>query len=289
MAEQQVVEQPVNQQQQESAQQSAPEVDYKKQFEELSGKYKEIESKYTEEVETARNMDSYFQQDTVAKQRAQLWLQAKGDQSQFNELLKTLDTSSAKPQKEVQQAPAFDEKKLEAMLEQKLQSRLDPVYTRNAELDQERSKAELFKSEPWMTNEKYAEFETKYGKKIEQIATGIFKSMGPFITQSERQAAADKAYSQAHGQFAHMTDQELVRVFMADDRDKFIAEGRRPAPRLPNGMVDNVNTGKAPELLKQLKQKYLSIEGNHQAVAKLCEEFAPQLGMDADQVHKLLD
>jgi len=140
-----------------------------------------------------------------------------------------------------------------------------------------------------MTNEKYAEFETKYGKKIDEIATGIFKSMGPFLTQSDRQSAADKAYQQAHGQFAHMTDQELVRVFMADDRDKFIAEGRRPAPRLPNGMVDNVNTGKAPELLKQLKQKYLSIEGNHQAVAKLCEEFAPQLGMDADQVHKLLD
>ena len=285
-----VVEQTVNQPQQESTQQSAPEIDYKKQYEEMSGKYKEIESKYTEEVETARNMDSYFQQDTVAKQRAQLWLQAKGDQSQFNELLKTLETSSTKPrQREEQQAPAFDEKRLDALLESKLQSRLDPVYTRNAELDQERSKAELFKSEPWMTNEKYNEFETKYGKKIDEIATSIFKNMGPFITQSERKTAADKAYAQAHGQFAHMTDQELVRVFMADDRDKFIAEGRRPAPRLPNGMVDNVNTGKAPELLKQLKQKYLSIEGNHQAVAKLCEEFAPQLGMDADQVHKLLD
>src|SRR6185295_19688857 len=154
MADQQTVQQP----QQEQQAQPVATVDYQKQFEELNGKYKELESKYAEEAETSKNMDAYFTEDSVAKARATAWLQSKREGKSFEELVKSLEASSVKPSKEKDVAqPQFDEKNLEQLLEQKLQSRLEPIYGQNAEREQQQAKADLFKSEPWMDEEKYKE------------------------------------------------------------------------------------------------------------------------------------
>ena len=286
MADQQTVQQP----QQEQQAQPVATVDYQKQFEELNGKYKELESKYAEEAETSKNMDAYFTEDSVAKARATAWLQSKREGKSFEELVKSLETPSVKPQKEKETpvAAAFDEGKLKQLVDRELQSRLEPIYGQNAEREQQQAKADLFKSEPWMDEEKYKEYETRYGKKIDEIATRQLQGMGPFLTQAERQSAIKNAYQAAHGAYAHFSEEELVRIFMPDHRDKFIAEGRRPAPKLPPGMGDSMSVGKAPELLKQLKTKFADVEGNHQAVAKLCEEYSSKLGASPEEVYAML-
>lgn len=287
--------QPVAQEAQPSVQPQAPqaqaEPDYKQQFEELKGKYGELEGKYKEAESLTQNLDSFLSTDEIAQQRGRLWVQAKGDPEKFRELVKSAEGQQAtpKPKGPEQQAPILDESKIAQMVKRNMEPLLDPIREKNAEMDVERSKAQLFKEEPWMTEDKYKEFETKFGKTIDEITQREFAGMGPFMTQAERQNAYKQAENRAYSYFSQLSDTDLVRKFMSEDRDKWIAEGRRPAPKLPDGMVNNLPTGKAPELMTQLQQKYKTVQGNGKKVAELCQEYAPQLGMPIEKVFSLLN
>ena len=266
-------------------------VDYQKQFEEMSGKYKELEGKYGEAESVSKNIEAYLNQDTVAAERAKIWAESQRSGKDFREMVKSLE--NPKPEKQVReqqtQQPIFDENKVLDKLYARLKPTLDPVFEQQAAMSLEKDKAQLFKDEPWLTEGSYKEFEVRYGKRIDELASSILSTKGPFISSSERKQAQDDAYAEAHGKFAHLGEKQLLNLFMGDERDKFIAGGRRPAPKLPNGMVDNLPTGKAPELLKQLKTKYSQIHGKADEVAKLCEEFAPQLGQTPEQVYAMLE
>jgi hypothetical protein len=262
--------------------------DYGKLYSELEGKYKALESQYSEDKATLENVDSWLRTDTETAKRAELWNRSQQEKKDYNELLKSLGTSGEKPRQEA--APVFDENKLAESVMKRIQPMLSPLTEKQAEMELANSRAQLFKDEPWLTEDSYKEYETRYGKKIDEVASRIFASKGPFVSQVQRQQAQEEAYNQAHSQYAHLSERELLRLFMGDERDKAIAEGRRGPAKLPPGMVDsNLPPGKAPELLKQLRVKYAEVEGNAPKVAALCEEFASKLGTSSEEVHKLLD
>ena len=267
------------------------EPDYKQLYEETSGKFKDLEGKYKEAESGLQNFESFIGMDDEVRRRGQLYIESIQSKKDYKELLKSQDTQTAttQPKGPTQQAPVFDESKLAKMIEQRVDPLLAPLRERNAEAEVERSKTQIFKQEPWMTEEKYKEFEVKFGKKIDELAQRELAGMGPFLTQAERQKASEQALSRAYQSYAAFSDADLVRAFMGEDRDKWIAEGRRMAPKLPDGMVDNLPVGKAPELLTQLKQAYKSIQGNGKAVASLCQEYAPKLGRTEEQVYALLE
>lgn len=286
MAETQTIEQT---QQPEQTQQQPTEqttVDYKKQYEELQAKHSESE-------EAIKNFEQYFNTDTVAAQRAKAYLQAVRDGKDPQDAWKALETPQDKPKKN--QAPEFDKDALINEALSKLRPEIESVKMSQkvqteqaASLALERDKAKLFKDEPWLTDELYTEFDEKFGKKISELTSQILSNKGPFLTSSEKQAAIESAENQALGMFSHLSDKQLLHLFMGEHRDKYIANGRPSAQKLPEGMATDLPTGKAPQLLEQLKKAYKAAEGNGSKVADLVKEFSPKLGMSEEKVYALV-
>jgi len=268
-------------------------VDYQKQYEELNSKYSELEKTYKEDQSAMQLLEGYLQKDEVAASRARVYLQATKEGKDFNEMLKAMEIpgTKAKTQKEeAPQQPQFDPKKIEEIVNSRLQSSLDPIREKAAEMDVERSKTQIFKDNPWMNEDSYKEFEKRFGEQVDALAQKAYQNMGPFMTRQDAQRALEQAKAFAYSKYEHLTDSQLVNFFMQNERDKWIAEGRRVSPKLPNGMVDNLPTGKSPQLVDQLRKAYRAVEGNTTKVGKLFEEYGPQLGIQNEtQFFKLVE
>ncbi len=271
--------------------QVAPTQDWQKSYTELEAKYKALEPKVSEYESTVNNIEEYLREDEVAAKRAQAWADARRQGKSFKDVVAALEKQSTEkttvqPAQTVQ--PTFDEGKLLQSLMSKIEPILTPIQEKNADMEVERDKMEAQRANPWLTEEKWTEFEKRYEAKVTEKAKAYFSQKGPFLRNSDSEQAAKESMMKAHGEFSGFSTQELLRVFMAEDMEKFIADGKRADVTLPPGMVSKLKTGTNPALLTQLKQKYQSIRGNHKAVAELCEEYAPQLGMDEEAVWNLL-
>ena len=286
---------PVQQDQQnQDVQVQSNEPDYKKLYEETQGKVKEYEGKVSELSEVSSRMDEYFNKDGVAAERARLYLQALNEKKNPEDLWKAWETTKFGQHQATKDSPAFDREAMKQELLREIQPTLESVTQSQkvqaeqaASLALERDKAQIFKDEPWMTEDLYQEYEKRFGKQIAEMTGKILANQGPFLTQAQKAKATQNAENQALGMYAHLPEKQLLNLFMSDHRDKFIAEGRRPAPKMPEGMATDLPTGKAPQLLDQLKKAYKAVEGTSKVTA-LIKEFAPQLGLTEEKTYALV-
>lgn len=270
--------------------------DFQKMYEEASGKIKDLESKYQESSQTMSNLDAWLRADADSMKRADAWIQAQREGKKPEELWASL---GPKPEVKPKKDDGIDVESLKGEIRQNLLKELQPTLetlstAQRAQMEQaatiqmERDKAQLFKEEPWLTEEAYKEYEGRFGKKINEIASSILQNQGPFITPAQKQQAEQRATDQALMMYSHLSEKQLLHLFMDDHRSKFLTEGRRAAPKLPEGMVTDLPPGKAPQLLNQLKQKYKTVEGDGKKVAALMAEYAPQLGLSEEKVYSLV-
>jgi hypothetical protein len=244
----------------------------------------EYNSKVSELNEYQRqiqNATQFIETDPEVKQRLDLYARSFKDNKPYQDLVKEWESSrNAKNAPKETPTQGMTPEQIQQIIDKRLEASTRPFVETQAKQIQKESQEAILKSNPWATEKDWDVFSQRFDNMVNQKAAKIAQDNYPRMSQKE-------AFDRAVSSFVDVDDNILWDSLMKSEREEAILGKRRATPKLPDGMVDNVRTGKDPDLMDKLKRAYQSIEGDGEKVASLLKEYAPQFGIDANNYSEI--
>jgi hypothetical protein len=241
--------------------------------------YKAVLAERDEFQRTVRNAEMFIESDPDVKERLGLYGKSFSEKKPYQDLVKEWEAS--KQAKNAPVAPAkpqdagMTQAQIQEMVRRELQTSTQPFIEAQAKQATKEAKENIQKANPWVTDKDWETYDKKFTDYCQQKSQEIKQQDKRYPPISDKDA-----FNMAVNAFVDTPDEMLFNYFMKEEIGESILGKRRSAPRLPEGMVDGISTGKDPDVLDKARRAYKAIEGNPEAVAKLVGEYAPQLGVD---------
>lgn len=246
--------------------------------------YTSTMSELNEMKRQLNNASQFIETDPDVKQRLELYAKSFKENKPYQDLVK--EWEATKNGKNTQKEPTpqgMTPEQIEQIINRRLEASTKPFIETQAKQIQKESQETILKANPWATEKDWEVFNQRFDELVNGKAQRIAQENYPRMSQKE---AFDKAVSS----FVDVDDNILWDSLMKSEREEAILGKRRMAPKLPDGMVDKIPTGKDPDLMDKMKRAYQAIEGDGEKVAQLLKDFAPQFGIDTNdyaQIKKL--
>lgn len=259
-------------------QNSTPQIDPKEfeTYKEKAANWDRYNSQFEGGVEGlesfARRADAFIKDPAIAP-LLNKWMEGKPLTVAEN---KKLNDSGAKEQvrKEAEPKEFFDPR-----VDQLLQQQQDMV----AEMKHKQERSQLQSELPWLSNEKYAEFNKKFIDAVTPLAKNVQREDPRLSFDEAFQIAASRNYG-------NVSLKTLLIELMPEDWTNHVAGKMPRATPLPPGMRDGMKVGNAPSRIEQAKKAYEAAEadGDPKAMAKARLDLAHDLNVDADEAMKYI-
>ncbi len=239
--------------------------------------YNKLVSERDEAVRTVRNAEMFIETDPDVRERLGLYQKSFTEKKPYQDLVKEWET--ARQAKKTPEVPAktpetgLTQEQIRAQIRQEIESSTKPLLELQARQSVKETRDNLLKEYPWATDKDLDTYDQRFTEHCMQKAQEIMKANYPRMNM-------DQAFQEAVNAYRDTPDEMLFNHFMKPEISESILGKRRLAPKLPEGMVDGISTGKDQDVLVKAKNAYKAIEGNAEAVAKLVSEYAPQMGVD---------
>ena len=240
--------------------------------------YNAVQSELSEHKRQLQNAATWIDSDPEVKGRLDIYGRAIKENKPYTDLVKEWEatkTSKSAP-KDIEKAGFTAEQAAEIarkIAREEFSTASKPFLEGQAKQILNESRENILKENTWATEKDWETFNERFNEKCQGKAEQIYKSQNPRLNQQQ-------AWEMAVGSFTEVDDSILWDSLMKPEREQSILGQRRVAPRLPDGMVDRISTGKDADVLDKARKAYKSVEGDGDKVAKIVAEYAPQLGVD---------
>jgi hypothetical protein len=239
--------------------------------------FKSLQSQYDEAARTVRNAEMFIELDPDVKERLGLFGRSFTEKKPYQDLVKEWEASKASKNKPVETVkpaePAFNPDLVRELVRNETKTLTQPFIEAQARQSTKETQEAIMKANPWVTEKDWQTYDQRFTDHCQKKAQEIMKANYPRVSEKQ-------AFDMAVNDFVNVPDQMLFDHFMKDAITESVLGKRRVAPKLPEGMVDGITTGKDGDVLEKARRAYKAIEGNAEGVAKLISEYAPQLGVD---------
>jgi hypothetical protein len=239
--------------------------------------FKALQSQLDETTRTVRNAEMFIESDPDVKARLELYGKSFSEKKPYQDLVKEWETAKAsknKPAEPVKSAePAFNPDLVRELVQKETRALTQPFVEAQAKQATKETQEAIMKANPWVTEKDWQTYDQRFTEHCQQKAREIMRANYPRVSEKQ-------AFDMAVNDFVNVPDEMLFNHFMKDVIAESVLGKRRVAPRLPDGMVDGITTGKDGDVLEKARRAYKAIEGNADAVSKLVAEYAPQMGVD---------
>ena len=237
-----------------------------------------LKSERDEYERISRNAAGFIETDPEVRERLGLYNKSFTEKKPYLDLVREWENGKKKPAdpaKPEPTAPAFNDQQLREIIRREMEGATRPFVDAQSKAMMKESEEQIRKDNPWVTDKDMENYGQRFNELCSKKAQQIYQANYPRLNQQQ-------AWDQAVGSFVDVDDQILFDSLMKTEREEAILGKRRSAPRLPEGMVENISTGKDPDLLEKVRKAYASMEGDGDKVANLLKEYAPQFGIALD-------
>lgn len=167
-------------------------------------------------------------------------------------------------------------------LESKFEERLNPIVEMSSELKANFTRQQMREKNPWLTEDKFKEFEDRLNKAVEDDVKAITDKF-PYLRMKPKEAR-----EMALSSLAGLDSDMLLFKFMRDD---VLANAGKPrmAPPLAPGMAGKFGNkaGPIPGKMEQLRKAHEAAKSPDE-VAELIKRFSDESGYTPTELQKFL-
>lgn len=239
--------------------------------------FNEVKSRADEYERISRNAAGFIEADPDVRERLGLYNKSFTEKKPYLDLVKEWENGKRKPESAKPDAPppGLTEQQVRDMIRRETEGATRPFVDAQSRAMLKETQEQIRKDNPWVTDKDMETFDQRFNELCTKKAQQIYQSNYPRMNQQQ-------AWDQAVGSFVDVDDQILFDSLMKAEREESILGKRRTSPKLPDGMVETISTGKDPDLLEKARKAYSALEGDGDKVAALLKEYAPQFGIAAD-------